>query len=232
MNDQKAAIAVALDLPTFQEIERTASAVSPFVRILKIGLQTYYRDGQRAIDLVRELQCELFLDLKLHDIPNTVRGACQSLAHIEPDYLTVHASGGVEMMKSAVAELPSTKITAVTALTSLSESDIRHWGEISIDSFTKALTQSSVDAGARAIVCSGHEVKKIRSIVGTEMHIVVPGIRQMGDANDDQQRTMTLTNAMQSGADVLVIGRPITHATSPKASAEAFADEYWAYCAK
>lgn len=229
MDSRKAPVAVALDLDTFTDIKRIATLVSPYVKILKIGLQTYYRDGQKAIDLVRELDCELFLDLKLHDIPNTVKGACKSLSPLEPEYLTVHAAGGYDMIQAAVTELPTTKITAVTALTSLSQSDVDAWGEVSLDKFANALAQTAHEAGARAIVCSGHEVAGIRSLVGSTMNIIVPGIRHESAAADDQQRTMTLTKAMQKGANIVVIGRPITHAEDPALAAQAFAEEFWVF---
>lgn len=232
MSNNKAPIAVALDVDTFADIKRIATQVSPYVRILKIGLQTYYRDGQRAIDLVRELECELFLDLKLHDIPNTVKGACKSLSPLQPEFLTVHASGGHDMIAAAVAELPHTNITAVTALTSLTQSDVQAWGDISIDRFAYALAQTASDAGARAIVCSGHEVAGIRSLIGASMNIIVPGIRNETSTADDQQRTMTLTKAMQVGADTVVIGRPITHAADPALAAQQFAEEFWKLDAK
>lgn len=229
MSNRKASIAVALDLETFSDLKRIATLVSPYVKILKIGLQTYYRDGQKAIDLVRELECELFLDLKLHDIPNTVRGACKSLSRLHPEYLTVHASGGHDMIQAAVLELPSTKVTAVTALTSLSQSDVDAWGEVSINRFANALAKTAFEAGARAIVCSGHEVAGIRSLVGSSMNMIVPGIRHESAAVDDQQRTMTLTKALQAGADIVVIGRPITYAEDPAIAAQQFAEEFWEF---
>jgi orotidine-5'-phosphate decarboxylase len=226
MDNQKAPIAIALDLESFEEIERIARLVSPYARILKVGMQTYFRDGQKAIDLVRELDCELFLDLKLHDIPNTVKGACKSLAPIAPDYLTVHAAGGKAMLEAAVEALPQTKITAVTALTSLTNEDIASWGQISIESFSSALAECASMTGVGAIVCSGFEVKKIRTIVGGSLQTIVPGIRQSDSASDDQKRTMTLTDAMLAGADVVVIGRPITHHRDPAIAAAAFSDEF------
>lgn len=232
MNNVKAPIAVALDLSSFAEIERVARSVSPFVSILKVGLQTFYRDGIKATELVRELGCGLFLDLKLHDIPNTVKGACESLAPLRPDYLTVHASGGVAMMKAAVEALPHTKITAVTALTSLAEKDVSAWGDISIGNFANALAESAVEANVGAIVCSGHEVENIRRIVGSEIEIIVPGIRSALAAGDDQQRTMTLTEAMNAGASIAVIGRPITSADDPRSAAEKFQEEFRSIHAK
>lgn len=232
MNSRKAPIAVALDLETFSDIQRIATAVSPYVNILKIGLQTYYRDGEKAIDLVRDLDCELFLDLKLHDIPNTVKGACKSLQRFQPEYLTVHASGGRDMVHAAVNEMLSTKITAVTALTSLSQVDLDAWGKISLAHFAEALAQTASEAGARAIVCSGHEIAGIRASVGPALSIVVPGIRNASAAVDDQQRTMTLSKAIHQGADVVVIGRPITHAADPAHMAQQFAQEFWACDAK
>lgn len=227
MIETKAPIAVALDVAKFEDVERISREVSPYLRILKIGLQTFYRDGQKALDIVREVGCELFLDLKLHDIPNTIRGACKSLAKYSPEYLTVHASGGIEMMKAAVEELHGSKITAVTVLTSLSHSDIHAYSERTIDDIASALAESALNAGVGAIVCSGFEVEKIRSIVGDSIEIIVPGIRNPGVKSDDQQRTMTLSQAMQAGSDIVVIGRPITASDNAANSAREFADEYW-----
>lgn len=227
MAKPKAPIAVALDLPQFEEVERIARAVSPYVRILKIGLQTFYRDGSKSLELVRETGCELFLDLKLHDIPNTVAGACKSLAKFAPKYLTVHASGGIEMMKRAVQELPESKITAVTVLTSLSQKDIAELSGNSIERYAGSLAQSALTAGVGAIVCSGHEVETIRAIVGDSIEIIVPGIRNQSEKSDDQERTMLLSEAMHRGSNIVVIGRPITAAKDPQDAAMQFADEYW-----
>lgn len=227
MTNSKAPIAVALDLPHFEEVKRVAEHVSPYVKILKIGLQTFYRDGSKSLDLAKETGCELFLDLKLHDIPNTVAGACRSLSKFEPKYLTVHASGGIEMMKRAVSELPLTKITAVTVLTSLSKSDIAHWTIVSIEEYASKLAESALTAGVGAIVCSGHEVEIIRAIVGDAIEIIVPGIRNQSEKLDDQERTMSLSEAIQRGANIAVIGRPITAADNPRTAAMQFANEYW-----
>ena len=227
MNNPKAPIAVALDLPLFEEVKRIAEDVSPYVRILKIGMQTFYRDGSKSLNLAKENGSELFLDLKLHDIPNTVAGACKSLAKFEPNYLTVHASGGIEMMKRAVSELPLTKITAVTVLTSLSKSDIAQWSNVSIEEYASKLAESALTAGVGAIVCSGHEVEIIRAIVGDTIEIIVPGIRNQSEKLDDQERTMSLSEAMQRGSNIVVIGRPITAADDPRTAAMQFANEYW-----
>lgn len=227
MNNPKAPIAVALDLPHLEDVKRIAEHVSPYVRILKIGLQTFYRDGRMALDLAKETGCELFLDVKLHDIPNTVAGACKSLSKFEPDYLTVHASGGIEMMKRAVSELPHTKITAVTVLTSLSKNDLAQWSGSSIEEYASKLAESALTAGVGAIVCSGHEVESIRAIVGDTVEIIVPGIRNQSEKLDDQERTMSLSEAIQRGSDIVVIGRPITAADDPRTAAMQFANEYW-----
>ena len=120
----KAPIAVALDAPDLDTITKWSRAAAPSVDTLKVGLETYLRDGGAAINAVRATDCRLFLDLKLHDIPNTVAGACRSVAKFSPEFLTVHASGGAAMIRAAAESLPDTRIVAVTILTSMSEADL------------------------------------------------------------------------------------------------------------
>jgi orotidine-5'-phosphate decarboxylase len=216
----KAPIAVALDAPKLADVATLAMQLAPHVDTLKIGLETYLRDGSSAIDYVTQSGCNLFLDLKLHDIPNTVAGACKSVSKYSPKYLTVHASGGFEMIKAAVEALPETRITAVTILTSLTSADLEAIGfGKDAQAASIKLAMLAVDAGARAIVCSPQEVAAIRAVVPADITLITPGVRPVGAALADQNRVATPRAAIAAGADLLVIGRPITQAQDPEAAA-------------
>jgi len=222
-----APIAVALDGPDLVTIVGWASAAGPHVSTLKVGLETYLSDGAAAVHAVRQAapDCALFLDLKLHDIPNTVAGGARSVAHLSPDYLTVHASGGAAMIRAAVDALPETRITAVTVLTSMSESDLDAVGlrGPAIDA-VRRLAALAVGAGARAIVCSPQEVAAVRQEVGDAAVLITPGVRPDPAAGgDDQARVATPEQALADGADLLVIGRPITAAADVEHAARALA---------
>jgi orotidine-5'-phosphate decarboxylase len=225
---QPAPIAVALDGPDLSTIVKWAAASSPYVSTMKIGLETYLRDGYRAIHEVRDAAegRDIFLDLKLHDIPNTVAGAARSIAHLAPEYLTVHASGGVNMVRAAVDELPNTKVTAVTILTSLDDVQLAAIGILgpALDA-ARRLAELAVTAGARAIVCSPQEVAAIRAVVPEEIVLVTPGVRPAGADRGDQARVATPAQARADGADLLVIGRPITAATDPALAARELQQE-------
>jgi orotidine-5'-phosphate decarboxylase len=221
-----APIAIALDSCEIEDLREWIAQTREIVSTLKIGLETFYRIGADAIDLVRESGCDLFLDVKLHDIPNTVAGAAAALARYSPKYLTVHASGGPEMVRAACAALPETYITAVTVLTSLDDQILREVG-ICTPAQETVLRQaaSAVEAGARAIVCSPHEVARVRSEVGADIVLITPGVRPAGAAPDDQKRVMTPFEALSAGADLLVIGRPVTGAVNIYSAALAIAQE-------
>lgn len=216
----KAPIAVALDAPDLETVKVWANACAPAVDVLKIGLEVYLRDGEAAIDLIRQTDCKLFLDLKLHDIPNTVKGAAKSVARFEPEFLTVHASGGPSMISAAANALPNTKITAVTILTSLSAQDLIAVGfEKSAEELAVRMARMAVEAGARAIVCSPHEVSAIRAAVPSETTLITPGVRPLGADLGDQSRVATPNEAIANGANIVVIGRPITGAADIGAAA-------------
>jgi orotidine-5'-phosphate decarboxylase len=222
----KPPIAVALDAPDLGTAVGWAGAVAPHVRCLKVGLELYLRDGAQAVDAVRAAggDVELFLDLKLHDIPNTVSGAARVVAGLLPDYLTVHAAGGPAMIAAAVDALPGTKVAAVTVLTSLRPADLDAIGLLgpALDA-ARRLAGLAVAAGARAIVCSPNEVAAVRAEVGAEITLITPGVRPGGSAAGDQSRVATPAEALAAGADLLVIGRPITAADDPAAAARELA---------
>jgi orotidine-5'-phosphate decarboxylase len=223
----KLPIALALDAPDLNIAKNWAIEASPFVSTLKIGLETYLRDGKSAIQEIRKVsECDIFLDLKLHDIPATVTGACNSIKDLDPKFLTVHASGGAEMITAAVNALPNTLITAVTILTSINEESIKSIGYKS-DPRESAinLAQLAVKAGARAIVCSAQEVAMIRNAVGKDVVLITPGIRPAGSSSDDQKRVATPSQALKDGANLLVIGRPITASNSIRTACEQLKEE-------
>jgi orotidine-5'-phosphate decarboxylase len=189
---------------------------------MKVGLEAFLRDGAKAVELARAASggCAIFLDLKLHDIPATVAGAARSVAHLEPTLLTVHAAGGAAMIRAAADALPDTLITAVTVLTSLTAADLDDIGIVgpALDA-VRRLAVLSVNAGARALVCSPHEVAAVRAEVGPDIVLVTPGVRPAGAALNDQARVATPQQAIADGASLLVIGRPITGASDVSAAA-------------
>jgi len=210
----KAPIAVALDAPDLATAKLWAQAVAPHVAVVKVGLEVFLRDGHDAVHVAREASgCDIFLDLKLHDIPATVSGAASSVAALAPKYLTVHASGGPEMIRAAVEALPNTYVTAVTILTSLTQEQLTAMGwNGSAQDIVKRLAAQSVAAGARAIVCSPQEVAAVRAEVGPDPVLITPGVRPVGSDAADQKRIATPEQALADGANLLVIGRPITGA--------------------
>lgn len=223
MSNVRLPIAVALDVADLSTATRLARALGDSVACLKIGLETYLRDGSPGVAEIMGAArpgVELFLDLKLHDIPNTVAGAAQSVAQLRPAMLTVHAAGGPKMIEAAVQALPDTEITAVTILTSMSGADLSAVGIVGepIDAVVR-LAQLAVGAGARALVCSPLEVAAVRAAVGPDIRLVTPGVRPAGSALGDQQRVATPKQAIADGADLLVIGRPITGASDPALAA-------------
>jgi len=217
----RAPIAVALDAPDLVMLEKWVEAVAPVVTTVKVGLEVFCRDGAQAVHAARRAATsaggvDVFLDLKLHDIPATVGGAAVAVAPLEPAFLTVHAAGGSEMIAAAVAALPHTRITAVTILTSLDEAAMRGIGIAGTPAQAAVrLATLAVNAGAGAIVCSPHEVAAIRAAVGADVVLITPGVRPAGADLGDQKRVATPAQALADGADLLVIGRPITAASDP-----------------
>jgi len=211
-------IAVALDTTDLETAVAWAAAAGPHVSTVKVGLELFLRHGHDAVLKCREASGgrDVFLDLKLHDIPNTVAGAARSVAELAPDYLTVHASGGPEMVRAAVEALPSTRVAGVTVLTSLTAEQLAAVGFTgSPRDVVRRLAVLAVEGGARALVCSPLEVADVRREVGPDVRLITPGVRptSSGGAPDDQARVATPQQALADGADLLVIGRPITGAT-------------------
>ena len=215
---KKAPIILAVDTSDLELAKSWISHTAEHVSVFKLGLEFFLnfgRDGVRAV--TENSDAKIFLDLKLHDIPNTVAHAAASAAALNPLFLTVHASGGSAMINAAAQAAPDTVITAVTILTSMSELDVKSVGfeRNSLDTATQ-LAQLAVASGAKAIVCSPLETARIRSAIGKETLIITPGVRPLSMVGtDDQTRTMTPTDAIAAGANFVVIGRPITSAWEP-----------------
>jgi orotidine-5'-phosphate decarboxylase len=208
-------ICAALDLPDPQSAARLASKLVGHVGVFKVGLELFVAHGPAAVKAVQQFGLPIFLDLKLHDIPQTVEGAARGVAALGVQYVTVHASGGSEMIRAAKRALGGVKLLAVTVLTSLQAEP----GEVT------RLAKLALAAGADGIVCAPTDVAALRAEAGPGPLIVVPGIRPAGAAAHDQQRIGTPREAVQAGASLLVIGRPLRDAPDPAAAADAIAAE-------
>ena len=210
----KAPIILATDTSDLEVAKSWTELVAPHITGIKLGLEFYLNFGAAGVrEVCADHELDLFLDLKLHDIPNTVGQAASAIAELNPRFLTVHASGGSAMIAAAVKELPNSEITAVTILTSLSDQDLTDIGYQgnALDSAVN-LASLAITAGAKAIVCSPMEVAAIRNRIGANPTIITPGVRPVDPTApaDDQVRTMTPLAALHAGASYVVIGRPIT----------------------
>ena len=218
----KAPIILAVDTSDFETAISWIKATEDSVSVYKLGLEFYLNFGAAGVaQVVKRTGAEIFLDLKLHDIPHTVAGAASAIADLKPKFLTVHASGGRAMVTAAAKAVPNVAVTAVTILTSLSESDLFEIGfaNPALES-SVALAKMAVDSGAKALVCSPLETAAIRSAVGREPIIITPGVRPLAEqGGDDQMRTMTPGDAIAAGANFVVVGRPITKSWSDGAAA-------------
>ncbi|MGQ0527986.1 MAG: orotidine-5'-phosphate decarboxylase [Alphaproteobacteria bacterium] len=224
--EQSPAIFCAIDTTDLDHARMLAKTVGPVTKGLKLGLEFFNAFGPAGIGEIQNScpEAALFIDLKYHDIPNTVAAAVKALSRrIKPAYLNVHAAGGLDMMKAAKdACHPDTKLLAVTVLTSLSQDDLQHTNITGdIQHHVKALAQLAKDSGLDGVVCSAHEIATLRSLVGQDLVFMVPGIRPEGASKDDQKRTITPQEAINQGATHLVIGRPITGSPAPAAAARA-----------
>jgi len=220
-------ICAALDFPTLAEAERFARQVAPQVGMLKVGLELFAAEGPVAVRALAALGRPLFLDLKLHDIPNTVEGAAHGAAACGAQLLTVHAAGGPEMVAAAVRGAgPGVRVVAVTVLTSLDAAALEAVGLAGPPlQAAVRLAQLAVGAGAGGLVCSPLEVRAVRAAVGPGPLLVVPGIRPAGAARGDQSRVATPAAAVADGADLLVVGRPLREGGDPAAAARRIAAE-------
>ena len=204
-------IILALDTKDLTQAKQWIKASTDQIDHFKIGLEFYLQHGSDGILQLREISdFKLFLDLKLYDIPNTVKGAVESVAKLTPKFLTVHASGGAKMIEAASKALPNGSITAVTVLTSFSEDDFSTMVyKSSIAEITDLWASTAVKAGATSLVCSPFEVSNLRNKF-KEAILITPGVRAAGDDLADQARVMSAPDALSNGADFVVIGRSIT----------------------
>lgn len=235
LDDARRRLVFPLDHASLDEARAAASRVAPSVGVLKIGLELFVREGPRAIELGTELGLDVFLDLKLHDIPETVARAVAGAAALGVRYLTVHAAGGSEMLRRAAEEAARSQgliLLAVTVLTSLDQADLAAQGiEGSAQDHVLRLAQLARDAGIHGFVCSPQEVSTLRQAFGSGDLLVTPGIRPAPSPSqgerpaDDQKRIATPAAAIAAGADLLVVGRPIRDADNPLAAARAIVQE-------
>ena len=228
--DPCAKLAFALDYPTLAEARRGAELVAPSAGVLKVGLELFVAEGPACVRLGTELRRGVFLDLKLHDIPETVERAVASACGLGVSFLTLHASGGPKMLERAAARVmregSSLTLLAVTVLTSMDDADLRAIGNADPASTqVTRLAELAFSAGVRGFVCSVAEARTLRQTLGAQAVIVTPGIRPAGAAVGDQKRVATPADALRSGASVLVVGRPIRDAADPGAAAAAVAAE-------
>lgn len=224
-------LAYALDFPSLAQAEAGAARVAHAVGVLKVGLELFVSEGPRAVALGQKLGCDVFLDLKLHDIPETVERAVAAACAHGVRYLTLHAAGGPKMLAAAArrAEREDTGLVllAITVLTSLDSADLASTG-VTADPAAHALRLARLahDQGIPGMVCSSAEVGALRGALGPAAVLVTPGIRPLGgSAADDQKRIGTPESAIRAGSSLLVVGRPIRDAANPAAAASAICDE-------
>jgi len=225
MKDARSRLIVALDLPDRAEALDAVGRLAGRVGCFKLGLEIFVREGAGLVQEVLERGQNVFLDLKLHDIPNTVAGAVRSAGRLGVHMVTLHASGGRRMLEAArdaAASMPSPPmLLAVTALTSLSEEDTRSIGVAdAIEAWVGRLAGIAFSAGLTGLVASPLEVAGLRRQYGDKLKIVTPGIRAAGAEAQDQTRTAEPGQAILAGADYLVVGRPILRAPDPGAAAD------------
>ena len=219
-------VIVALDLPSVEQAEAMVAKLGDSVTFYKIGYQLGYAGGLAMVSRLAGAGKKVFIDLKLHDIGNTVSRGVESIAKLGATFLTVHAYP--QTMKAAVEARAGSdlKILAVTVLTSYDDGDLHAAGyRLGVSDLVEARAQQAQVLGVDGLVCSAEEAASLHKIVGHQMHLVTPGIRPAGSATDDQKRIMTPSRAIAAGADYLVVGRPVTGAADPKAAAEAIVAE-------
>jgi len=220
-------IIVALDVPTKQEALELIEKLRDQISFFKIGLQLYAAEGPEIVRAVSSTGSKVFLDLKLHDIPNTVARTVESAGRLDVQMLTVHLSGGSEMVRAATAARANNMLLlGVTVLTSSTQETLREIGIASgVDDQVLRLAKLGVEAGIDGVVASPHEIKPLRRAFDNKIKIVVPGIRPSGAEANDQKRTMSPRDALDAGADYLVVGRPITAHRNPRETVDKILEE-------
>lgn len=227
--DAKDRLAVALDVPDAQAARDLVDRLGDSCRWLKVGMELYYAGGNPLLETLRSRGYRIFLDLKLHDIPNTVAGGIRSVAKAGAELLTVHAGGGATMLAAAAeaAQAPGApRLLAVTVLTSMDAVELKSAGVCStLAEQVLRLARLAKSAGINGMVCSAEEVASLRVELGPEALLVVPGIRPAGSGLNDQRRVATPAEAIASGASMLVVGRPITRAADPAQAVRSILEE-------
>ena len=225
----KAKIIVALDVPSAIAAIDLCDRL-PQVSFWKVGLELFIADGNTILRELKARNKRIFLDLKLHDIPNTVASACRIATKYGADFLTIHGSGGKAMMQAAQAEVQGseTQLLAVSLLTSISASELSSDLKVSlaVPEYVSQMVLLAKESGLTGAVCSPHEVASLRSLVSDDFCFVTPGVRPVGSAVGDQSRVMTPKQAIAAGANYLVIGRPITAAVDPVAVWQKICQEF------
>jgi orotidine-5'-phosphate decarboxylase len=228
-SDPRDFLAVALDFPSAQAALDMVDRLDGSCRWFKVGMELFYSAGAPLVYALRERGFEVFLDLKLHDIPNTVAGAVRSVTHTGASLLTIHASGGERMMAAAAeaASAPGApRLLAVTVLTSMDTVDLVQIGiDASPAEQAKRLAQLAEQCGITGMVCSPREIALLRQSLSPDTLLVIPGIRPSGTQAGDQRRTATPAAAIRDGASMLVVGRPITQAADPASALAAIQEE-------
>ena len=218
---------IALDVGTRAEAISLALTLAPFAGWMKIGLQLFSAEGPDLVRAIRETGANVFLDLKLHDIPNTVARTVESVVGLDVQMLTVHLSGGGEMVRAAVAVAPEgLLLLGVTVLTSANSETLREIGMVE-DVLRQVVRLAGIgaDCGIGGVVAGAQEIGALRNAVGESLKLIVPGIRPRGSEEHDQKRIMTPAEAINAGADYLVVGRPITAAPEPAIAARKILQE-------
>ena len=215
----------AVDISEIDKAVTLVDQISPHIGGIKLGLEFFSSCGLLGLEKIRKFEIPIFIDLKLYDIPNTVKKALSNILQFEPKYTTLHLSGGSEMLIECVNvrnELNSiTKLIGVTMLTSFNDKLISEIGiEKSVNENVKQLTQLAVNCGMDGIVCSPLEISEVKNTHGSNLQIISPGIRSKENNSNDQKRILSAKEAIEAGADILVIGRPITNAKDPAKAAE------------
>ena len=228
--DPRERLAVALDLPSADEALRMVDELGDRCRWLKVGMELFYAAGASLVHELRQRRYSIFLDLKIHDIPNTAASAVRSLCSLDVQILSLHASGGPIMIREALAaagEIPSAPVLAgVTVLTSMNEAQLQAVdGTEPASARVLRLAHMGYDNGLRVFVASPEELTLLRGQLGREPYLIVPGIRPAGSNRDDQSRTATPRDAITRGASLLVVGRPITRAGNRRGATEAILEE-------
>jgi orotidine-5'-phosphate decarboxylase len=224
----KERVCLALDVSTRKEAMDLVRPLHDLTGTFKVGMQLFTAEGPSLVREIIEAGGKVFLDLKFHDIPNTVKSAVVEAARLGVSMMTIHTAGGAAMMQAVASELshqfsgPRPIVVGVTVLTSLDETALEEIGVTSgMDAQVLRMAKLAESSGLDGVVCSPREIQMIRGAVGRDFKIVTPGIRSPGQSADDQQRTATAREAIASGADYIVVGRAVTNAVNPRSTLEA-----------